>query len=651
MDNLLPRFPFDLNDKKDTKTKQWNYNKANNHNTNTINNNLRLLLSDDDNNDDSHDNNDNNIKKYTVFKTILGPNQRYDRTPVYNDNDNDPSPLSYNEAGINDIPKIILPLSLINIINDKEQKKYNKSSNYLNTFNVFISVENYYSLPLDIFIKIGSSIKYITLLSNRKCCKFIAGNNNTNAISSIDTCCYILTSLANSIIINMTGRQEIKTFHFKTGPIGMVVEIISERLTCVKIIEGSQASLYQSELDQSEIVSVNNNRVHTLEEFQNAVFIAQLHGSVTIQSKTYIGGRKKVDDLYAADFHRKRANVKTLFSNILNSGFDKEHQHGIELPSVDSSDEEEDDDDDDDDDDNNNDKNNVQTNEEDNENNNLQVVTTVDDDDNSLLVAKYERTNRESVVVDIDDTDMAVSVLHISNDIEEKPPVETPLPDTSKVDTDEEPKWDYATALEHAQILPYTRLICIPDVFQGSSSWDNPKKQFHVSNFSPVWDIHLYWIDEECALIPRATIKAGSRHVELISASHVWAVVASLNDNIKKKQGDTENESVIVDGINSSSVVLVIRPSISSIQQGKCTNVLWVPSRSITAMQTIHPAPKPQHKQNKDFFQIDESQLPNFHLQVIDSPKEYTTDGSMTSRSRISSKQPSRQQSRQKSRE
>jgi hypothetical protein len=638
MDNLLPRFPFDLEEKKDEKTRQWNSLKAYPDDKSLSTNSLY------------YDKKNENKPTYTVFKPILGPNQRYDRTPVYNDSNN-LSPLCYSEAGHTDIGKIILPQSLIDTINEKEHKKFTKSTNYLNTFNVFVSFENYHLTSLDIFIKIASQIQHITLLSNRKCTKFIAGHRKAS-ISSVcnDNCVFLLTAPANKVIINMTGRQEIKCFNFKPGPIGMVVEIINERLTCVKVIEESQASAYQTDLDQAEIVSVNNQRIHTLEEFQNAVFLAQLHGNVIIQAKVFIGGRKKVDDLYAADFYKKRANVKNLFSNILQSGFDKDHQHGIELPAVDSSDEEENDNDEEE---SKNEESNIQNDKvndiDDNFDNNKIVINGVDDDDNSFLAVKHERrVDRESI--DVDETMMEVNVLHINNEIEEEKVYNVKEVKQEEDNKDDNNNWDYATSLEHAQILPYTRLICVPNIFLGSSGWDNPKKLFHISNFSPVWDISLYWIDEDCALIPRGVIKAGSKHVELISSSHIWTVIATSNENLKKKYDDSENDSTVVthDGINTSNVVLIIRPSLSSIQNGKCTNLLWLPNRSITLTQTTFPSPKPDHKRNYQMYQINESELPNFHLQIIDSPKDSNMDGSLTSRS---SKQQSRTQSRQKSRE
>ena len=637
MDNLLPSFPFNLEEKKDEKTRQWNSLKACPDEKSLSDNPLY------------YDKKNEIRSTYTVFKPVRGPNQRYDRTPVYDDN---LSPLCCSEAGNADIGRIVLPQSLIDQINENEYKKFTKSSSYLNTFNVFVSIENYFPTPLDIFIKIASQIQYVTLSSYRKCIKIIAGHRKAS-ISSVsnDNCAYLLTAPASKVIINMTGRQEMKSFHFKPKPIGMVVEIVNERLTCVKVIEESQAATHQVALDQAEIVSVNNQRVHTLDEFQNAIFLAQLHGNVIVQAKVFIGGRKKVDDLYAADFNKKRANVKSLFSNILQSGFDKDHQHGIELPAADSSDEEE------------NDDVNESENEEsiaqekevnyidDNIEKNQVVINGVDDDDNSFLAVKHERReDREAADIAIDETVMKVNVLHITNEIEEEK-----VDNVKEVKEEENNKWDYTTALEHAQILPYTRLICVPDNFLGSSGWDNPKKLFHISNFSPVWDISLYWIDEDCALIPRGVIKAGNRHVEYISSSHIWTVIASPNETSKKKYDDSENDSTVAmshDGINSSAVVLIIRPSLSSIQNGKCTNLLWLPSRSITMTQTIFPPPKPEHARNHEMYQINESELPNFHLQIIDSPKDYMMDGSLTNRSsKPQSKQQSRAQSTQKSRE
>jgi HAE1 family hydrophobic/amphiphilic exporter-1 len=127
---------------------------------------------------------------------------------------------------------------------------------------------------------------------------------------------------------------------------------------------------------------------------------------------------KKVDDLYAADFHKKRANVKNLFSNILQSGFDKDHQHGIELPAVDSSDEEENDEEE-----SKNEESNIQNHKvndiDDYFDNNKIVINGVDDDDNSFLAVKHERrVDRESI--DVDETMMEVNVLHINNEIEEE---------------------------------------------------------------------------------------------------------------------------------------------------------------------------------------------------------------------------------------
>lgn len=218
MDNLLPRFPFDLNEKKESKTKQWNSLKAY---PNTSNNNTTSSIISLSNNPLYYDSitTATNKTPYTVFKPILGPNQRYDRTPLYNST-TDISPLSLEDPTNNfdtNNARIVLPQSLVDYINEKEHKKYTKSNSYLNTFNIFISVLTYSISPTtitnsistttgttttDMFIKIGSNIQYYTIHSNRTYLKFVAGNRNASVSSaSTDTTIYILASPANKVTI------------------------------------------------------------------------------------------------------------------------------------------------------------------------------------------------------------------------------------------------------------------------------------------------------------------------------------------------------------------------------------------------------------------------------------------------------------------
>ena len=219
MDNLLPRFPFDLNEKKDSKTKQWNSLKAYPNTTNTNTTSSIISLSNNPLYYDNDTTTTNTTKTpYTVFKPILGPNQRYDRTPLYNTT-TDISPLSLDDPTNTNTTttRIVLPQSLIDYINEKEQKKYTKSSSYLNTFNIFLSVLTYSTSPItsssntntnsttDMFIKLGSNIQYCTIHSNRTYVKFIAGNRNASVASaSTDTTIYVLASPANKVIIIIT---------------------------------------------------------------------------------------------------------------------------------------------------------------------------------------------------------------------------------------------------------------------------------------------------------------------------------------------------------------------------------------------------------------------------------------------------------------
>ena len=45
----------------------------------------------------------------------------------------------------------------------------------------------------------------------------------------------------------------------------------------------------------------------------------------------YRGGKKKIDDLYSRN-HKK--SMRSLFGNIMSTGIDEDHQHGIELPAA-----------------------------------------------------------------------------------------------------------------------------------------------------------------------------------------------------------------------------------------------------------------------------------------------------------------------------
>jgi C-terminal processing protease CtpA/Prc len=88
----------------------------------------------------------------------------------------------------------------------------------------------------------------------------------------------------------MTNRQEIRDFDFYDGPIGLEVESQYGKITVTKVVEGSQAASYGTVLVGAEIVAVNEQRVITLEEFQNAVLVARSMGFlITIKAASYKG--------------------------------------------------------------------------------------------------------------------------------------------------------------------------------------------------------------------------------------------------------------------------------------------------------------------------------------------------------------------------
>lgn len=171
--------------------------------------------------------------------------------------------------------------------------------------------------------------------------------------------------------------------------------------------------------------------------------------------------------------------------------------------------------------------------------------------------------------------------------------------------------WDYATSLEHASKSPFTRTVCVPNLFMRSSSWGQPTKYLQFSNFSSAFDIHVYWVDEESALVPRIIVRPGVRHIELVSPEHAWIAVAVKHDS----NSVAEEPGLLVD-ISTKVAVLVLRPSLASIADNKCTTILWVPWSSISAKQGAHPAQIPKHKITPGRTAQDVL-LPHFHLQLL----------------------------------
>jgi hypothetical protein len=184
--------------------------------------------------------------------------------------------------------------------------------------------------------------------------------------------------------------------------------------------------------------------------------------------------------------------------------------------------------------------------------------------------------------------------------------------------------------------------------------WGSPKMIIQFSNLSRYWNVHVYWVDPESALVPRKLVKAGGKHIELISADHVWVVVASANAaaEARNKAAGFRDAGGVLDpayrpvGSNSlqasgssvatsstaavseeerpdfSPVALLLRPAVTSLAADRCVSMLWVPWNSLSVSQRAHPLPQPKHKvpverivKHRDG---GDPINPNMHLQIFD---------------------------------
>lgn len=213
-------------------------------------------------------------------RNVLPPNDRYS-DPV------DPliSELSVlhrgvaAEAKISSIPK---PKSKYPMkrYDNKVSKKY-----------LSINLESRLSIPMDLCISSTTKVDTIpvqpnTVVSRPVLTPAVLRDPAYDNYSDV----YALISTPKVVTINMTNRQEIRDFDFYDGPIGLEVESQYGKITVTKVVEGSQAASYGTVLVGAEIVAVNEQRVITLEEFQNAVLVARSMGFlITIKAASYKG--------------------------------------------------------------------------------------------------------------------------------------------------------------------------------------------------------------------------------------------------------------------------------------------------------------------------------------------------------------------------
>jgi hypothetical protein len=185
-------------------------------------------------------------------------------------------------------------------------------------------------------------------------------------------------------------------------------------------------------------------------------------------------------------------------------------------------------------------------------------------------------------------------------------------------------EWDYATHLDMEEALPYSKLLCVPPMFQKSGFWGQPDNFVQFTNYSSRWDVQVCWVDEEGALVPRITLKAHGgvrKHTELTSTRHLWALIATVptdpNAEVPAVEAGEEESTGPLVAQNRTPVVMLLRCSKASLQPRKYTSVIWTPWQNVAATQRMRPKEVPAHKRVNAKKSDDELQ-PDCLVQIMD---------------------------------
>ena len=156
--------------------------------------------------------------------------------------------------------------------------------------------------------------------------------------------------------------------------------------------------------------------------------------------------------------------------------------------------------------------------------------------------------------------------------------------------------WNFATALEVEEMVPFSRVVCVPSIFQRSLDWGMPEHHIQFINYSDNLIVRVCWVDEDGVLIPRATLSTSgtAKHLELTASSHTWCLVA-------KKTGDDSADSIserdLVGDVShhKPTAMIFIRPNRESFVESNFVCMTWKPWQSIFATQKARPKRLPAH--------------------------------------------------------
>lgn len=167
----------------------------------------------------------------------------------------------------------------------------------------------------------------------------------------------------------------------------------------------------------------------------------------------------------------------------------------------------------------------------------------------------------------------------------------------------------------------------------------------------------MFWIDEDGVLISKGHIKPHTTQFQLCSEQHIWALVATSTlksgGTIINTQKDYTDLSINSDDRGAGSVsvaqseylypvMLVFKPTASSLTNNKCTSVLWTPLSSVSITQRVYSSSNKSrstsvYKQSTSIVStnIETVLLPNMHIQIFDGinkgiPDHTNTTGNAT---------------------
>lgn len=609
------------------------------------------------------------------------PNKRYlMKTIINSDSKGSDSPLSASERG-HVVPPVMKQRSAAAKAPSKNSKKGTNQA---------ICVRNGGGVgDIQLFFT-GSAIKSIDLVPGAFEERIINGSKISGGGSErfAGRVMDMFITTTRRLVTVMSLRQEIRTFSFRPGPLGMVVELKNGKLCCTSTLPGSQASSYHI-LKDSEPLSINGRRVVSLLDFETALGDAQRAQSVQLEVLLMKEKKLPYEDLIGVNIKNKK--VSNLFKNVLNKSKGAKRAGRFRNMTLEVSDDEDDDDDDSDDhveEDGAAEKSSgSQANSKDIEssksvdslrsqdqcsgdarpqppsepkwmfntecyNSSIEVASKVDvelknvkstinvsaeiptrdpssdeDDDNdnasvtSTLLASHMKHRSTGYILHSIATGSEVAL----NEQESKAPSE--LSPTSMKTVEEEKYqdameekrsadvgvesngkkngektgegdesepnhmtsvgWDYATALECGDLTTHLKLLCVPSILQKSENgWGDPP-QTHLMNFvnvSTEWDVELFWVGEDSALVSRSILEENETHIELMSSEHVWCLTARRH--VIEDLEEVEGSDVEIEG--TSSVSVLFRPPMKNLENviKRCIRVMWIPWVSLSFAET-----------------------------------------------------------------